>query len=282
MIAAFLWEHCLEYEHQIRKEAIRLCREEDWSIEVALRFTHKNQEQWMKDWVETLSLANQRSRSAGPASSPLKKKMAESYREVAELKRSLQALTGRARSPPREDDQKQTGQRQRQRQRTFSKYGLGKGNSKGKTQKAPRQEMTETVFKDLIQGQRCLRLVQKRFVCDQRCDRLHSCTGCNKLNVPYSTSLNKGGPRVSRRSYVNHVVHLCRILLQLAGPHFCSNVLASSNTQQTLQCAWRCEVLIHTFVEVCTAQDALVLFDLLDHVQAGAFHMIFLGPFAST
>ena len=134
---AFLWALCLEYEHHIRKEAIRLCREEDWSIPAALWFTHKNQVQWMKDWVETLSLANRSSCSAGPAISSLTKNMAESHREVAGLERSLQAVTGRACSSPREGNQKQNGLRHRHRhgQRAFASSELGE---KGTARARPR------------------------------------------------------------------------------------------------------------------------------------------------
>ena len=34
--AAPQWAHCMEYEFQLRKEAIRLCREQQFGIQLAL------------------------------------------------------------------------------------------------------------------------------------------------------------------------------------------------------------------------------------------------------
>ena len=52
------WEHCLEYEFQLRKEAIRLTVEENFSIQAALWHAFEDQQHKLTHWVQLLTIAN--------------------------------------------------------------------------------------------------------------------------------------------------------------------------------------------------------------------------------
>ena len=50
------WSFCLSYELEIRKEAIRLCKEESYGIQSALWTTLKNTEHRMKHWLQLVAI----------------------------------------------------------------------------------------------------------------------------------------------------------------------------------------------------------------------------------
>ena len=52
------WSHCLEYEFQIRKEAISLTRSRGLSIQSALWSVYRNEHHRMEHWVTLLTIAN--------------------------------------------------------------------------------------------------------------------------------------------------------------------------------------------------------------------------------
>ena len=88
--AAPIWAHCMEYEFQLRREAMKLCREQGYSIQAALWAAYRNQEHRMKHWITLLSIANTRcDTTSGKAS-----------REVEQLKKQVAQLQkARSRSP---------------------------------------------------------------------------------------------------------------------------------------------------------------------------------------
>ena len=51
------WTHCLEYEYQLRKEALRLCFEEGFSIQGALWSAYADPQHRMKHWIQLLAIA---------------------------------------------------------------------------------------------------------------------------------------------------------------------------------------------------------------------------------
>ena len=88
--AAPVWTHCMEYEFQLRRDAMKLCREQGYSIQAALWATYRNQEHRMKHWVMLLSIAN--SRSEGTSD--------KAARETEQLKKQVAQLhKARSRSP---------------------------------------------------------------------------------------------------------------------------------------------------------------------------------------
>ena len=83
------WEHCLEYECQLRKKAIRLTVEENFSIQAALWHAFEDQHHRLTHWVQLLTIANAQQTCLNEEVSKLRK-------EVADLR---QAVSQRSRSP---------------------------------------------------------------------------------------------------------------------------------------------------------------------------------------
>ena len=83
------WNHCLEHEFQLRKEALRLIRDQGVSIQQALWAAYADPQHRMKHWITCLTVANSRSQSS--------KALMD---EVALLRKEVVALRSqRSRSP---------------------------------------------------------------------------------------------------------------------------------------------------------------------------------------
>ena len=82
------WEHCLEYEYQLRKEAIKRATEDNLPLIQCLWAVYEDQAHKMKYWISLLTIANA---SLGDSS------VKELRRENAELKKALS--NARSRSP---------------------------------------------------------------------------------------------------------------------------------------------------------------------------------------
>ena len=50
------WTYCLSYEFELRKEAIRLCKEQSFGIQSALWSTLRNMEHRMKHWLQLVAI----------------------------------------------------------------------------------------------------------------------------------------------------------------------------------------------------------------------------------
>ena len=82
------WEHCLKYEYQLRKEAIKRATEDNLPLIQCLWAVYEDQAHKMKYWISLLTIANA---SLGDNS------VKELRRENAELKKALS--NARSRSP---------------------------------------------------------------------------------------------------------------------------------------------------------------------------------------
>ena len=58
--AAPIWAQCTEYEFRLRRETMKLCREQGYSIQAALWVAYRNQEHRLKHWITLFSIANTR------------------------------------------------------------------------------------------------------------------------------------------------------------------------------------------------------------------------------
>ena len=92
------------HEFQLRREAIKLCRERGFSIQAALWNSHHKQEHRTRPSVQPLSIANSRSSgSGGGISSANKREMEKLEREAAELRETARSRSrGSRRSTARE------------------------------------------------------------------------------------------------------------------------------------------------------------------------------------
>ena len=89
-----LWSECLNYEFQIRKEAVRLCMEEGFSIKDSLWHTLADKEHRMQHWILKLTIVNSRQESS---------KMQKMEQRLAMLENRLK---NRSRSPRRQQNQR--------------------------------------------------------------------------------------------------------------------------------------------------------------------------------
>ena len=87
------WTYCLSYELEIRKEAIRLCKEQSFGIQSALWTTLRNTEHRMKHWLQLVAIPN------APSSS--------SSQELQSLKKRISDLEKARSRSPRRSNQKQ-------------------------------------------------------------------------------------------------------------------------------------------------------------------------------
>ena len=92
------WSHCLSYELELRKEAIRLCKEQSFGIQSALWTALRNTEHRMKHWLQLVAIPNTSSSSSGPELQSLKKRIADLEKALSRsLRRNAQkqlALSG--------------------------------------------------------------------------------------------------------------------------------------------------------------------------------------------
>ena len=91
------WEHCLEYEYQVRSQAIQLCVRKGYSFQSAWWTVHRDVEHRMEHWMQLLTIANSSSDLAHAPSASA----AVHNTEVAQLRREVERLrqSVRSRSP---------------------------------------------------------------------------------------------------------------------------------------------------------------------------------------
>ena len=71
------WSYCLSYELELRKEAIRLCKEQSFGIQSALWTALRNTEHRMKHWLQLVSIPNAPSSSSNQELQSLKKRISD-------------------------------------------------------------------------------------------------------------------------------------------------------------------------------------------------------------
>ena len=69
------WTFCLSYEFELRKEAIRPCKEQSYGIQAALWAALRNNEHRMKHWLQLAAIPNAPSSSNAPELQALKKRI---------------------------------------------------------------------------------------------------------------------------------------------------------------------------------------------------------------
>ena len=126
------WTHCLEYEFQLRKEALRLCFEEGYGIQEALWSALADPQHRMKHWIQLLAVANSKS-SSSVSDRP---ELTSLRRRIADLERSLYHP-----QPQRAIKGSSKGQRNKRRALAFQDEAAGaKGRGKGKAPKGKRNK----------------------------------------------------------------------------------------------------------------------------------------------
>ena len=188
------WSHCLEYEFQIRKEAISLTRSRGLSIQSALWSVYRNEHHRMEHWVTLLTIANAASSMSVPPAVAS---------QMAAMQKRMTALENRDRSrtpAPRQSAKAAT-------QQSANSKGQGKGKkpkgSKGKGKSSASANPQTAGFKkfhiikgvpavsahfDPRDGQQpgiCYNFNSNKACPTTPCSRLHVCIGCGKVATPY-------------------------------------------------------------------------------------------------
>ena len=126
------WNHCLEYEYQIRKEALRRTEEDGMAIGAALWATYNCPQHRMEHWITFLTVANARSeKERQTKNTALENKVSSLEKQLANLRnnrsrspRKQLAITNKPRSENSTPGSKGRGGKGR---------GRGKGSGKGKS-----------------------------------------------------------------------------------------------------------------------------------------------------
>ena len=71
------WSFCLSYEFELRKEAVRLCKEQAMGVQAALWTALRNPEHRMKHWLQLVAIPNALSSSSGSDLQALKKRISD-------------------------------------------------------------------------------------------------------------------------------------------------------------------------------------------------------------
>ena len=71
------WSFCLSYELELRKEAVRLCKEQSFGIQAALWAALRNNEHRMKHWLQLVAIPNAPSSSSNQELQSLKKRISD-------------------------------------------------------------------------------------------------------------------------------------------------------------------------------------------------------------
>ena len=204
------WEHCLEYEYQVRRQAIKLCVRKGYSFQSAWWTVHRDVEHRMEHWTQLLTIANCSSDLAHTPSASA----AVHNTEVAQLRREVDRLrqSVRSRSPrggrgqgtqlalSNQPFHNNNGKKSFGGRKTKADKGKGKKGGK-KSQEAssagtPRSSNGKK-FDDILKdpaaqsfmtanhqnGKVCWHFQQN--ACTRNCKRLHECAGCGTPNIGY-------------------------------------------------------------------------------------------------
>ena len=195
------WTECTPYEFELRKEAYRLCREEDSGIKDALWTTIKNTEHRMIQWLQLISIAN--SRPSGGDYATLERKVNDLQREVRGRSRSPRRKGGGNRKPKSLLAQSQNlaladapHQKRISDGKGTKNTSPKKGKSKGTQQGGCSGSSNARHFNELMRAGTQIRkkfyandnticYQYQRNVCEkEKCERRHICIGRGKNN-PY-------------------------------------------------------------------------------------------------
>ena len=198
------WEHCLEYEYQVRSQAIKLCVRKGYSFQSAWWTVHRDVEHRMEHWMQLLTIANSSS------------EVAQLRREVERLRQSVRSRSPRVRqgqgtqltlSDQPFDEPAQQGDKQNKRKRkdrsdnrwdSSNSKGRGKkvqqgqgaadsGTARSSKRKSFREILRDTGAKTFLtmnhqKGRVCWSF-QMGTCSNPNCERLHECSGCGTPGI---------------------------------------------------------------------------------------------------
>ena len=200
------WEHCLEYEFQLRKEAIRLTVEENFSIQAALWHAFEDQQHKLTHWVQLLTIANAQQACSSDEVSKLRKEVADLRKMVSQRSRSPRGKGAGKRSLPAPSQLALPAPPTSKGSGKKGKTGKGKKGSQGGKKDSSASStspagITPSNFRSFDQimlkgdnrklfyklsGRSICFLFQSGKCSDSACPRVHCCAGCGKAFKPYN------------------------------------------------------------------------------------------------
>ena len=185
------WDHCMNYEQELRNEAIRLAMEEGYPIKCALWTAYRNEHHRNEHWIMLIGVTNaDLIRGGGGTDS---KKISQYEQRIQKLEQQLaQALS---RSPSRNNSA--SSQLALPSPKASGKKAKGKGKKGGKNQSQTQAAGSSSAgflkFNHLMKvGPAKRHLMKQTEVCYKDhlrtctanpCSRAHRCIGCNKDGV---------------------------------------------------------------------------------------------------
>ena len=141
------WSYCLSYELELRKEAIRLCKEQSFGIQSALWSALRNTEHRMKHWLQLVAIPNAPSSSSSQELQSLKKRISDLEKARSRSPRRInQKQLAAASGPqmlalpaPSAPTQGQKGGKGRDRRVNNRRGGAGRVHGKGQASKGEGQ-----------------------------------------------------------------------------------------------------------------------------------------------
>ena len=202
------WEHCLEYEYQVRRQAIKLCVRKGFSFQSAWWSVYRDVEHRMEHWVQLLTIANSSSDLAHTPSASAavhNTEVAQLRREVDRLRQSVRsrsprggrgqgtqlALTNFPTKEPKEAWQGKKGKADKGKCKNGGKRGQeasSAGTPRSSTGKKFDEILKDPAAKTFMtvnhqNGKVCWHF--QRGTCTRNCKRLHECAGCGTPNIGY-------------------------------------------------------------------------------------------------
>ena len=185
------WPDCLSYEYEIRKEALRLCREEGYGIKAALWNTIANQEHRMLPTPTREVVITQLSNA----------KLADLQREVRGRSRSPLRRAGNKRpkavpAPPQKLALTDAPNKKKHNSGRRNNKSTGKAQAKASTRSAPSKGFQELmkagdeIRKKFQATDNSICYGFQRRICDEggKSERRHICIGCGG-SKPYDDCL---------------------------------------------------------------------------------------------
>ena len=208
--SAPVWTQCMDFEFQWRRDAMKLCREQRYSIQAAPKATFRDQEHRMKHWVTLLSIANSQSDRSEGISDKAAREIEQLKKQVAQLQKARSRSPRKAkgsgkcsRSYPALPDSRGQLALQDSSASSSNKGKAGRdhgekeksSSSKSKVQHTgPFAELFKKVgYKGLHKHNKtrpgfCFPF-QSKSCTRQNCKQHHHCAGCDKAGVPYDDCL---------------------------------------------------------------------------------------------
>ena len=280
------WDHCLEYEYQVRRQAIKLIVRKGYSFQSAWWTVYRDVEHRMQHWVQLLTVANSSSDLAHTPSASAavhNTEVAQLRREVDRLRQSVRVTLAQRWTRTRLHsslfrtnplaNQETTERRVSAKER--SKQTKAKARKEGRKDKKPACSATarsSTGRKFDILGDPASRAFMtanhqngkvcwhfQRGTCTRDCKRLHECARCTSDTTPANVKRHVSELRVKK--FLTLISCMAASLLSLVFPP--AKPECSKHSHKVKPSQQTCHILLCSY-SAGDGQDVLDVWHSLD------------------